>query len=236
VVRHTYVPRRWAPSYHRYHVSHPHWHPGYWGAGVFIYSPPPTSHHVVVVDGSSSGGGAVIEEAEAPTRAVDRNGDLGIGITAGTYGSGYDMGGEYGDMGLGLQLEWRPVESVGLELAYQHHSETWDDTAQRLNNPMQASVQLYAFPWTRVSPYLSAGLTLNERSVSDTFYDGLNYQHVETSETLFGPHAGLGVEFALGENMAVDFEGKYIGYLDVADEDPSLPGAVQGTMGLSVYF
>ena len=152
--------------------------------------------------------------------------------------SGYAGGGGYGDMGLGLAAEFRPVEAVGLELAWMHHSETWDDNSERTNDPLQASVNLYAFPWTRVSPYFSAGLTWNGRQISDEYFNGrtLEYQVVDTSDTLFGPHAGVGVEFAIGDSAALNFEAQYIGYIDVDDTDASAPSATQGTMGMNFYF
>ena len=234
VVHRPYVPPRWSVSYHRYHMhGTPHWHPRYWSAGVFIYNPPPARHTVVVVDGD---GGQVVEDAPAPSRAVDRNGDLAIGVSAGSYGSAYDTGGGYGDMGLGLGLEWRPTEALGLDLAYSHHSENWEDDSERVHDLVQGSMKLYAFPWTRVSPFVSGGLTLVDRDLEDTFYDGFAERTVVTEEALFGPHVGLGIQFGIGQSAALDFEGRYIGFLNVEDDDPSVPGAVQGTMGLKVYF
>jgi len=173
-----------------------------------------------------------------PTRAVDRRGDFGIGMSAGSYMSGYDGGGGYGDMGLGLTARFRPVESVGLEVAYSHSSQSWDDGTERINNPLQASVNLYAFPWTRVSPYATVGLTWNNRQINDTYYDESTgeFNVAQISDTQFGPHAGLGMEFALGDSAALNFEGRYVNYLDREEGDLSSGDAVQGTMGLSFYF
>jgi len=171
-----------------------------------------------------------------PSRAVDRNGDFSLGIIGGSYVSGYETGGGFGDMGLGITAEYRPLEAIGLELSTTLHDESWDDDTQRINRPTQASVNLYAFPWTRVSPYVTTGLTWNKRSVQDTFFDGLSDTTVVAEDTLFGPHAGLGIEFALGENASINFDGTYTGFLNISDNDPTLPVAVQGTMGLNVYF
>ena len=213
----------------------PTWHPRYWSAGVFYYNPGPTRTTVVH---RSSGGKVVHKQARTTedTRAVDREGDFGIGLIGGSYMSGYDMGGGYGDMGLGLSAKLRPVESLGLELSYAVHDQSFEDDTERINRPLQASAQLYAFPWTRVSPYFTAGLTWNNRTINDTFYDGLVTREVTAEDTLFGPHAGLGVEFAVGENAAINFEGRYIGFVDVDLDDPSAPSAMQGNMGLSFYF
>ncbi|MEL6341783.1 MAG: outer membrane beta-barrel protein [Myxococcota bacterium] len=232
------APRGWAPNYHRYHIrSVPHWHYRYWGAGVFIYNPPPPTHRVVVVDRNVRGE-RVGRSDEMPNRKVDRNGDFGFGLRAGTYSSGYEGGGGYGDFGLGLTARFRPVEAVGLEFAYEHHSETFDENTERINNPLQASVQLYAFPWTRVSPYVTAGLTWNNRSVNDDYFDASVGQTrvAEETGTLFGPHGGLGLELAIGDNAALNIEGRMVGYLNQEPDDLSANTAVQGTMGLNFYF
>lgn len=200
---------------------------------MFYYNPPPARVTVV------RGGKKVVHKSTRKvedTRAVDRDGDFAIGITGGSYMTGYDMGGGYGDMGLGLSAKLRPVEALGLELSYSVHDQNFEDDTERTNRPLQASAQLYAFPWTRVSPYISAGLTWNNRSIQDTFFDGFATREVTAEDTLFGPHAGLGVELAVGENAAINFEGRYIGFVDVDLEDPSAPSAVQGNMGLSFYF
>lgn len=215
----------------------PHYSPRYWGAGIFVYSPPPRSHRVVVVNRTISGAKAGRHDT-APTRAVDRNGDIGFGLRAGTYATGYEGGGGYSDLGLGLTARFRPVEAVGLELAYETHSQNFEDDSSRLNNPLQASVQLYAFPWTRVSPYATVGLTWNSREINDEYFDNVAYTYrtASTTETLFGPHAGLGLELALGDSAALNFEGRYISYLNLEEGDTSAPDAVQGTMGVNFYF
>ncbi len=233
-----WAPARWAPSYHRYHIHGvSHYSPRYWGAGVFYYNPPPRRHNVVVVNRTVTGEKAGRADT-APTRAVNRDGDIGFGLRGGTYGTEYLGGGGYSDMGVGLTARFRPVEAVGLEVAYEHHSQNFEDDTERVNNPLQASVQVYAFPWTRVSPYATLGLTWNSRSITDSYYNNetFRYDVAQADDTLFGPHAGLGLELALGDSAALNFEGRYINYLNVTPEDVSAPGAVQGTAGLNFYF
>jgi opacity protein-like surface antigen len=225
-----YVPHRWNVNYHRYHVRGvPRHHPRYWSAGVFYYNPPPARHKVVVVN---DGGHQVSE----PTRALDRTNTFGVGLSAGSYNSGYKAGGGYGDMGIGLTATYRPVEAVGFEIAWTHYDQSWDENTDRIHEPVQASVNLYAFPWSRVSPYATLGVTQTGRDVQDTWFDGLTEQTTTTQQTVFGPHAGLGVEFAMGSTAALDLETRYISYLDVEEGDPSASSAVQGTMGLKFYF
>lgn len=232
VHHHAGVPPRWAPSYHRYHLRGvPRYAPRYWAAGVFVYSPPPPRHRVVVVDGA----GKRVADAE-PTRAVDRNQSFSVGLRGGSYMSGYQDGGGYGDLGLGLAVRYRPVEAVGLELSWMHHSDTWDDQAERAEDPLSASVQLFAFPWTRVSPYVFTGITVTPREADDTYYNGLEYTHYQANDALAGPHLGLGIEFAVGKQASIGFDGKYVGYIDRQDGDATYPGAFQGSMGLNMYF
>ena len=238
VYRANWAPKRWAPSYHRYHIKGvPRYSPRYWGAGVFYYNPPPRRHRTVVVNRTVTGSKAGRSDT-TPTRAIDRNGDFAFGLRGGTYGTEYLGGGGYSDAGIGLTARFRPVESIGLEVAYEHHSQNFEDDTERINNPLQTSVQVYAFPWTRVSPYATLGLTWNSRSLTDTYYNNetFSYDVAEAQDTLFGPHAGLGLELALGDSAALNFEGRYINYLNVEQDDVSAPAAVQGTAGVNFYF
>jgi opacity protein-like surface antigen len=225
-----HVPARWNVNYHRYHMNGvPRHHPRYWSAGVFYYNPPPTRHKVVVVNDSG-------HQVSEPTRALDRSNSFGVGLSAGSYNSGYRAGGAFGDMGIGLTATYRPVEAVGFEIAWTHYDQSWDESTDRIHEPVQASVNLYAFPWSRVSPYATLGVTQTGRDVQDTWFDGLTEQTTTTQQTVFGPHAGLGVEFAMGSTAALDLETRYISYLDVEEGDPSASSAIQGTMGLKFYF
>ncbi|MDP6934603.1 MAG: outer membrane beta-barrel protein, partial [Myxococcota bacterium] len=173
---------------------------------------------------------------QVSARAVDRNSAFSLGVHSGSYVSGYENGEGYSDFGLGLSLGYRPVETLGLELSWEHHSETFDTTTERIAEPLQASVELYAFPWARVSPYVLGGLTWTSRSVRDSWSDGQTQRITDVEDTLFGPHAGLGLEFAIGEQASLEMEGRLVNYLNVADTDASLPAAAQGTIGLNMYF
>ncbi len=234
VVHHSNArPARWAPSWHRYHLRGvPRHSPRYWAAGIFVYSPPPRSHRVVVVDG----GGNRVKNATTPSRAVDRNNSFSVGLRGGSYVSGYTDGGGYGDMGLGLSLAYRPVEAVGFDLTWMHHSDSWDENTERAQDPISASIELFAFPWTRVSPYGFVGLTVTPRAADDVYPTRTGETIYKANDALFGPHAGLGIEFALGSSAALSFDGRYIGYVDRQEGDTAAPGALQGQMGLNFYF
>jgi opacity protein-like surface antigen len=228
---HAVIFPRWRPTYHRYYLGRHT--PAHWAHGVFIYSPPP-ARRVVVIDGHRR----VVQAGTSDAlRAVDRNGDLGIGITTGSYMSTYRGGeGSYGDFGLGLSLSYRPVEALGLEVAWSHHSESWESDSERESDPLSASAKLYAMPWTRVSPYLTLGVTATQREFDDTYSDGFRTQTATVDDTLVGPHVGLGIEFAVGKSAALDFEGRLIGYTNKDPADPAAPVAGQATGGLKFYF
>jgi len=196
----------------------------HWYHGVWVYGPSPVHHHYYGNSGSSEA--TVSEAPPLPSRAVDRNDSFRLGFQGGTYNSAfYDGAAGFGDAGIGFNAAYRPVESVGFELTHTYFDNTFDEASTRQTSTSQASVNVYAVPWKRVSPYLNLGASMSRRS-----YDG-----VDIHSTAYGPHAGLGLEFAVGERAAIDLRGQYIGYLNVAD-DAQVPGALQGTGGLSFYF
>lgn len=206
-------------------------HPHHWYHGVFVYGPP---RPVVVVDGRGGGGGGEgrSDEAAAPKRKVDRARTFAVGLRGGSYMSGYHTGDVYGDAGMGLAVRYRPVEAVGFELDWQHHDATWDEGSERQFEPVQASVQLFGMPWTKVNPYALVGVTVTGREVNDQ----LGPVTVAQTSPLWGPHAGLGLELGLGEKASVNFDARWIGYLNKPEDDLSRAGAMTANMGLNFYF
>jgi opacity protein-like surface antigen len=98
--------------------------------------------------------------------------------------------------------------------------------------------ELFAYPWTRVSPYVTAGLTLAPRSFQDAYYDeNLDQVQLNASDSMmFGPNVGLGVELALGKSIALDLEGRYTAFLGTDEQDPTAPGSFQTRAGVVVHF
>ncbi len=203
----------------------PHYHPRYWSSGVFLYNPPVERHTVTVIE--RGGGTQTVErDAEKPLRAVDRAGTVAIGVRGGSaIGKGLD-GEVHGDNGLGITGRFRPVEALGVEVAWMHHRDSWEQQADRTTSPLSVSGQVFAFPWTRVSPYLSAGYTWT--SLTDGAATG----------QLKGPHGGVGLELAIGESAALGIEGRYTHYgdFDALPKNTTSAGALQGTLGLNFYF
>ena len=202
----------------------------HWYHGVFVYGPNPW-HHGRVRSGHYSG----TNVAPLPSRSIDRNNVFSIGVKGGSFASGYDLGGEFSDFGLGVNARFRPVEGLGFEISYSHHDDTFDGETERVTTVLSPSVQVFAAPWTRFSPYASLGVTWVDRDYSDTWSDGFDMHHTTSTDSSFGPHVGAGIEVALGQHAAIDFEARAIGFLD-AQEDGTIPGAVQGTVGANWYF
>ena len=216
-------PYRWHQRW-----SHNHTRPVRWYHGVFVYGPAPHRHHRVRQ-------GVYSESVPMPRRAIDRKGAFSVGLTTGSYASGYDLGGDFSDFGLGVNARFRPVEGLGFELGYSVHDETFDNETQRTTTMLQPSVQVFVAPWSRVSPYASVGVTYTEREHDDLWSDGFDEYHSKFKNQSFGPHAGIGLEIALGQNAAIDFEARAIGYLD-NQEGGTIPGALQTTFGAQWYF
>lgn len=174
-----------------------------------------------------------------PTRKVDRDGTLAVGLRTGSYFSGYHDANGYGDFGLGVTGRYRPAEAVGLELALQHHNQTFTNDTERSQTLTQGSVVLFATPWARVSPYALGGVSYLARGINDEIYDRDLDQVVTASSSgpLYGLHGGAGVEFALGKSLALDVEARYVGYVNnPGPEDPSIKGGLTTTAGFLIHF
>jgi len=206
--------------------------------GVFVYGPPPATHNHYHGNPQvqTRNGQVKVAKSDLPERFVDRDNTLAVGLKGGSLWSGYVGANAYADAGLGLNARYRPDEAVGLDLAIQHHDQTWNPGSERSQTMMSGSVELFAYPWTRVSPYAIGGLTYTTRNIEDEIFqfDGIN--NIETRQPLVGPHVGLGVEFALGKSVALDLEARYTGYLNRDISDASLPGALTTTAGLMFHF
>gem|GEM_PF-1675987 len=219
------------------HGAHYRWHHGWhyhhrrplrWYHGRFVYGPRPYHHGRVRR-------GYYTESVPMPARQIDRNGAFSMGLTSGGYRSGYSLGGEYKDFGLGINVRYRPVEGLGFEFGYSYHDDTFEADTERITRMFQPSVQVFLAPWTRISPYATVGVTFAEREYDDLWTDGFDNYQTKIYNQSFGPHAGIGLEIALGQNAAIDLESRVIGYLDTQEGD-TLPGAIQSTFGVQWYF
>ena len=202
---------RWAPG-----------RPHHWYHGVFVYgpapwSPPPPSGH---------------SRASVPERSVSHAGDLTIGLRGSSYTSGYKAGAPYSDLGLGVAARYRFVDALGLEVQWVYHDDTWSQGTQRIEQPLSASLQLFAMPWARVNPYLVAGLTVTQRNVQDK----VGPTFVEENRAAVGPHIGLGIDFNLSEHTSLSLDGRYLAYANIEPNDAARAGALQGNLGLNFSF
>jgi hypothetical protein len=210
-----YQPRGW---FHRWAPGRPH----YWYHGVFVYgpapwSPPPPPGH---------------PRATVPERTVSHAGDLTIGVRGASYASGYKNGAPYSDLGLGVAARYRFVDALGLEAQWVYHDESWSQGTQRIEQPLSASLQLFAMPWARVNPYLVAGVTVTQRNVQDK----VGPTFVEENRAAFGPHIGLGLDLNLSEHTSLTLDGRYLAYANLEPNDAARAGALQGNLGINFSF
>lgn len=171
--------------------------------------------------------------ADAPARVQDRAGDLSVGLRGGVYASGFAGEGGYADAGLGLDVRYRLAEPLGFEVQAMVHDPSFGGGADRAHAPVSASVELFAFPWARVSPYALGGLTWTARDV--TLDDGKGKTTTIGGAT-WGPHVGVGLEVALSRDVSLSGDVRWIGYVNTTEADPSARGAMQAAMGVNVYF
>lgn len=232
VVKPAWTPEGWNPKVHQTRPSSdPQWSPNNWGRGYFVFSPPPKGETVQVVEKDMSGARVSSSSCSRVTRDIDRRGSLKIGARASSYVSSYESGFEsaYADLGAGGVIGYRLLEPIGLEVGYSQYAPEMDfESSVRSNSTVQASAQLYLFPWTRVSPYLSGGYTLDRFDVND--------QQVDAEGVASGPHGGLGVEWALGQHLAFGLESRYILYKNMDANDQLRDNALQVFGGLDIYF
>jgi opacity protein-like surface antigen len=202
--------------------------------GVFVYGPRPTRHDHY--HGAPPARGHRVETSDLPTRTIDRDDSFALGLRMGSLISGYDDAAGYADLGFGGTMRFRPDEAVGLELAVSHYNQTFSDASERGQTLTSGSVELFAFPWSRVSPYVIGGVTWASGGFDDeVFVDGQTEQ-ISMRRSAFGPHAGLGLEFALGQDVALDLEARYVGFLGHDAQDPTLPGGLTTTAGVLFHF
>jgi hypothetical protein len=214
-------PRVMAHSVRYHHVRPYH--------GVFVYGPRPSAHVRYV----GAPGPVRVVQDDLPERAVDRNNSFALGIKGGSLISGTEHV-VYGDPGIGGLARFRPDESVGLQFDLSHHWGHIPETERRTQTQLAGSLALFAFPWAPVSPYVIGGATWNDRSVTHEEFDGASFTSKDSGYDQWGLHAGLGLELALGKSVALDLEGRYVGWLQRDKGDA--PGALQTTAGLLVHF
>ena len=196
--------------------------------GIFIYGPRPGTHNTY------TGQNEKIARRDMPDRSLDRGGSLAVGMLGGAlFSSEADGSAVFGDPGAGLQARFRPVEFLGLQVAGQH-SVGWmgvePGAPLRESTLGTASLQLFAFPWSHVSPFLTAGATMQ-----DTDMTLIGASDGDDAKTLWGPHAGLGLEIGIGKSVAIDLDGR-LNYLVNAKANGATPTAFTTNLGLMFHF
>jgi opacity protein-like surface antigen len=188
---------------------------------------PPPARRVVVTSGPAP------RKGKAPSVFANREGQLSVGLSAGSLVSGYDSGSSFGDMGLGLTGRYRVTPGFGLEASLSQHR---GGEGERITTPLSLGVQGFGFATGRVNPYASAGVTFTGRDFDDTFCDGEDFSTFVTDDTLFGPYGALGMELAVSQNATISLEGRLSTYMNTTVDDPTVPVSFGAKAGLNFYF
>jgi hypothetical protein len=212
-----WTPKGWNPDAHRNDLGYPGWHPSHWGAGVFYYTPPSTT---TIVEHNYYGD--TVEQYDAPEREYDRRKSLSVGLRAGSLGGAMEGGFNPDSVDMGLSLGYRVFDPVGLELSFLRAA---GDELPTTESPVQASAHLFLFPWTQVSPYLTAGM-------SSAPYEGAKNQskYQVPDGYAYGPHGGVGVELGIGDHFSLNAEGRYTKFQNVESSK------THAAVGLNYYF
>jgi opacity protein-like surface antigen len=230
-----FVPKGWDPKAHRLEPNNrfSKTDPRRWGAGVLAYNPPKKKEVKV----APYANGKQIGKAQRIRRNVNRNGQISLGVQGLNYWSGYTDGKDYIDPGLGISLGIRKFEFLGAEIsAAQFSDSVMMQHPERLNQPFQAVGQIYLFPWTKVSPFVSAGVAANALKVQDTYQWKGNQKQAKQNSLLLGTVLGAGVEFNVAKHFGLKAEGRYFDYRNLEKQQPANNNAVLISMGMSLYF
>lgn len=212
------TPDGWNPEIHRQSSEEDrHWHPNYWGAGVFYYTEPPQNVYIE----EHNYYGDTVRKYEAPKRKCDRRKSLSVGLRGGTLGSQVEDFSQ-DDISWGGAVGYRLFDPIGLEVSYIKTGEEW---TTGLKAPAQISGNLYLFPWTGVSPYITGGISVAEQAGAK------NQTDFELPDGYaYGPHGGVGIEWGIGNHISLNAEGRYTKFKNVDATHTQL------SAGLNFYF
>ncbi len=202
--------------------------------GVFVYGPRPV-HHVHYASPQPAAAPVAVQQTHLPERDLDRARSLAVGLKVGmaTGALRGDLGNNpWSDFSLGGMARYRPSEAFGLQVDLTHANQTWTADTQRQETSAALSAQAFAFPWAKISPFASAGMTLTGRNMSDQI-PGIG--EVEGEGLLFGPHGGLGVELGF-DRFAIDLEARYVHYVNQGPDAVAAPGSLQTGVTVLTHF
>lgn len=144
---------------------------------------------------------------------------------------GAEKGSWYG----GAQARLGLGESIGLEGSIDHRKNDFPGATRVIVYPVQASLLAYLVPSAPVSPFLLGG-------------GGWYFTRVEgpggfhDTSYRFGPHAGAGLELALGPSLSLDGSYRYVWLKEIESRDVNALTAEYDdsgymvTIGLNVKF
>ena len=226
------------PRYHHYRVYRPYWRvrivppplfsPGWLGFYFFGIRPPQPS----------------APAATTPPPRLQRPDfrhvrQYSLGVTAGSYTGAYIDGTVYNDPGLRFSLSYRNAPVLGAEMSVGFFGTNMRldgmGTDTRSDIPIQMSAVLHLFPRYPIQPYVLFGATGDLRTYRK--YTGDDFGGLY-NEFRVGPHAGLGAEFLVGQNLSITVDARSIYYtlIDRRAEGQTFQNDMTVTGGLNFYF
>lgn len=226
-----YVPRYYASPYRSPYAPYYGYRPYLWAPPVAVAPPPPVARREVA-DAPPSGG--VSPKAK---KKLDRSHTLAVGVRGGSLFGGYEAGEMFVDPGIGLAVRYRPEAAVGLEIsAIRFDPTAFLDDSPRVHALWDGSVEYFFAAKSPVSPYVLGGVTYTARRFDDEFRADGRTGTLRARDANWGPHAGAGLEIALGRSVAIDLEGRYTALMTAPIEDPTFPGVVTANAAAMLHF
>ena len=146
---------------------------------------------------------------------------LSVGLRGGTLGSQVEDFSQ-DDISWGGAVGYRLFDPIGLEVSYIKTGEEW---TTGLKAPAQISGNLYLFPWTGVSPYITGGISVVEQAGAKNQTD-LNF----LMDMHMDPYGGVGIEWGIGNHISLNAEGRYTKFKNADATHTQL------SAGLNFYF
>jgi hypothetical protein len=233
-----YVPR-YAPRYdyrapYGYYAPYA---PYYYGYRPYVWAPPvappPPVPRRDVADAPPPSHGV----SPKARKKLDRARTLAVGIRGGSLFGGYEAGEMFVDPGIGLAVRYRPESAVGLEIsAIRFDPTAFLDDSPRVHALWDGSIEYFFAAKSPVSPYVLGGATYTARRFDDEFRADGRTDTLRARDANWGPHAGVGLEIALGRSVAIDLEGRYTALMTAPIEDPTFPGVVTANAAAMLHF
>ena len=134
-----------------------------------------------------------------------------------------------------MAIEYHLTPRFGVAVGVTGFTDVFGETPERRHLSVAPTSVVYFTPDLPASPFITAGVTWQDRNVVDTYDDGSGDAVYVDHSSVWAPHVGGGADIAVGERWAVDVEGRLLLYPD-RWADAALPVALQTTVAIGHHF